>query len=146
MRRLFITTNIEQEDFWKLNQMDRIEFRQRYRELEHEQTKTGFFGALIVISTIAAVVLLLAAIFYPNNVILSNSLFFLSANIFKTAIIVFLFLLVLQLCLSFRHYLLKKQLISEYFTTELKVHSPEEKNKENKVGKKNIYEQKTNKP
>lgn len=127
MNNPFLKTQIKKDDFWKLSQLDRIEYRQRLQNIKDEHVELGIFNLINVMLGISLFCFLLAVVSYGYNQQLAITFLNLIPKIINVGIWFSIFLLILQQFFNYKTYKAKRELLAEYFSTDLKIHSPENK-------------------
>lgn len=112
---------ITEKDLKEFNQLDRIEFRQRYLLLKEQQIDFNPFGLLYTMFAIMGFIVLLAVSFFNINPDATATLLNLLPIIFKVFKIGFIVLLALEILFYLYHLKRLKELKAEYFTEKLEV-------------------------
>lgn len=120
MRYNFIT-KLEQEQFNKLPQLDRIEFRQKFNRLEENKPNFNIFYFLNFILIAIGFVILLSFSVYNINPELTTRLFLIIPSIFKLGFCGIIFLVMLELLLKFNWVKRRQELYNEYFEHKIEV-------------------------
>jgi hypothetical protein len=127
MNNPFLKTEIKKEDFWKLHQLDRIEFRQRLQNIKDEHVYVGVYSWINTILGLSLFCFLLSVVSFGYNQQLASTFMSLIPEIITVGVWIAIFLLIVQQVLNYKTNKAKKKLVSEYFSTDLKVYSPEKK-------------------
>ena len=120
MRYNFIT-KLEKEQFDKLPQLDRIEFRQKFNRLEENEPNIGYFKFITFMFIAIGFILLLSFSVYNIDSETAIILLSLIPSIFKFGFISVLFLIVLEILLKLVWLKQKKILYNEYFEHKIEV-------------------------
>jgi len=120
MRYNFIT-KLEKEQFDKLPQLDRIEFRQKFNRLEENEPSFNYFQFFNFILIAIGFILLLSFSVYNIDSETAIILLSLIPSIFKFGFISVLFLIVLEILLKLVWLKQKKILYNEYFEHKIEV-------------------------
>jgi uncharacterized membrane protein len=113
---------INEEQVMKLNQLDRIEFRQRYKILKDKDDEDGYcFNFAGKISLILGFLLIIATMFLTSGYMdIAKNFLVITLLIFKLSLFMFIIFLIIDLIFSIKYMLSIKKLIQEYFTQEIK--------------------------
>jgi hypothetical protein len=104
-----------QEQFDKMNQLDRIEFRQKRDYLSSQSIDTGAVKFLLYMCAIIGFVFLTALGAYNINPESASVIASLIPSLFKVGLLIFIFLIVLQLLFKLIDLRKRKELFEEYF-------------------------------
>jgi uncharacterized membrane protein len=104
-----------QEQFDKMNQLDRIEFRQKRNYLEEQKINVGVPNFLIYIFVIIGFVFLVGLGAYQISPESASTIMNMIPSIFRAGFVVFIGLLLLQVLFALMHLKKKKELFEEYF-------------------------------
>jgi hypothetical protein len=104
-----------QEQFDEMNQLDRIEFRQKRNYLEEQKINVGAPNFLIYIFGLIGFVFLVGLEAYQISPESASTIMNMIPSIFRMGVAVFIGLLVLQLLFTLMHLKKKKELFEEYF-------------------------------
>jgi uncharacterized membrane-anchored protein len=119
MGRIFNKKEITKEDFYKLNQLDRIEYRQRLDFIDREHTNTNPGGFMDAILLIIGFVFLVALGMYNIQPEAMASVLNLIPLIFQVGLGVFIVLVLLDFIFKYITSKKKRELVNEYFPLKL---------------------------
>lgn len=111
---------IEKKDFYKLKQLDRIEYRQRYDFIERNRPDFAPFSFIYTMLFIFAYVILLIFVVYNVSEEAARNLSNILPLIIQIGFIVFMILLTFQIATYFIFYKKIKELEKEYFNIGVK--------------------------
>lgn len=113
----FNKKQLTQEEFDKLSQLDRIEFRLRYKDMSDEiitSYNTEFINAFLYILTFGIIITLLTFIAFPGNLAFVKILYLTVLGL-KISIVLWIICLAVDIYNYYRWIEFKKVLIKEYF-------------------------------
>jgi len=117
---MFNKKQITKEDFYQLNQLDRIEYRQRMDSINKSKVETGSWRFLQVVFYMIGFMILISLSAYNISEDLFIKILNLIPLVFRLGFAIFVFLLMLDLLSSYLTSKKRKELINEYFPLEIK--------------------------
>lgn len=113
---------VNETDVMKLKQLDRIEFRQRYNEVEKRLINFGSFQFFLQMIYIWGYMILISLILlvggYSES---SSSILGLTPVVLRITIIIYIILFSLDLCSIYKNNKEKRILLKEYFDDSIKI-------------------------
>ena len=119
--RYNFTTELEKEQFDKLPQLDRIEFRQKHNRIEDNKPSFNYFQFFNFILITIGFILLLSFSIYNINSDATIRLLFVIPLVVKLGMLGIIFLILLELLLKILWLKQKKELYNEYFEHKIEV-------------------------